>query len=150
MVFRSGYEVPGFSFTAGAGTGGLANPLLAGVVPGFVIRNDDPAVDGFFTGTNIDGHPNGIPPDSNGSCGAFVRNFSITYDADPLPSPNTPDALGACNSTGLTVFDFVVHDRPFNVMGLNFESMTITAAPISGAVWPFGAGIIGLPGLRCR
>ena len=147
-----GYAItPGsFTFTAGGSSVGLADPLPPGTTPYFVLRNDDPAVDGFFTGTSVDGFPNGVPSDSTGLFGPFTPNFSVTYNNDPLASLDILGAVGTYDFSGLTVFGFTVDDGPFNAMGLIFEQMTITAVPIPAAIWMFGAGILSLAGLRRR
>ncbi|MEL7448414.1 MAG: VPLPA-CTERM sorting domain-containing protein [Pseudomonadota bacterium] len=149
-----GYDIVAgsFTFTAGGASVGLADPLPAGVTPYFVIRNDDPAVDGFFLGTNVDGFPNGVPSDSTGLFGPFSPNFSVTYNTDPLPSLEIEDALGFYDFSGLTSFNFTVDDGPFNAMGLIFDNMTISAAPIPlpAAVWLLGAGLVSLGAFRRR
>lgn len=148
-----GYVILGgsFSFTAGGNSVGLADPLPAGVVPYFVIRNDDPAVDGFFLGTNVDGFPNGVPSDSMGLFDAFSPNFSVAYDQDPLGSLDILAAVGLYDfSGGLTSFNFTVTDGPFDAMGLIFERMTITAIPIPAALWLFGTALVSLATLRRR
>ncbi|MFK8015987.1 MAG: VPLPA-CTERM sorting domain-containing protein [Gammaproteobacteria bacterium] len=145
-----GYEViaGSFQFTAGDNSVGLADPFPAGQAPYFVIRNNDPAVDGFFLGTNVDGFPNGVPSDSEGLFGAFAPNFSVSYDNDPLPSLDILDALGTYDFAGLTSFNFVVNDGPFDAMGLIFDSMTITAVPVPAAVWLMLGGLASLFGLK--
>ena len=147
-----GYEIVAgsFTFTAGGASVGLADPLPPGTTPYFIIRNDDPAVDGFFLGTNVDGFPNGVPSDSTGLFGQFAPNFSVTYGNDPLPSLDILDALGTYDFNGLTVFNFTVDDGPFNAMGLVFEQMTISAVPVPAAAWLMGAALISLGALRRR
>ena len=147
-----GYEIIGgsFSFTAGGNSVGIADPFPAGQTPYFIIRNDDPAVDGFFLGTNIDGFPSGIPSDSDGAFGAFAPNFSVGYDNDPLSSLDILGALGTYEFVGLTSFNFVVNDGPFDAMGMIFESMSITAVPLPAAVWFMLTALASFVGLRRR
>lgn len=146
-----GYSIVGFSFTAGGNTVNLADPVPGGATPYFVLRNDDPGVDGFFTGTNVDGFPNGIPSDSDGLFGPFTPNFSVAYDQDPLDSLDILGALGTYDfGGGLTSFNFVVNDGGFDAMGLVFESMTITAVPLPAAVWLFGGALLSIFGLGRR
>jgi hypothetical protein len=113
------------SLELGDTTIGLQDPFPASETPYFVLRNDDPAVDGFFTGSNIDGFPDGIPLDQTGSFGNFRDNFSVTYGNDPLPSLDILDALGTYDFTGLTVFGWTIDDGPFNPMLILFETLTI-------------------------
>lgn len=148
-----GYQIiaSSFSFTAGGSTVGIADPFPTGLTPYFVIRNDDPAVDGFFLGTNIDGFPNGIPSDSLGLFDFFSPNFSVSYDQDPLPSLDILDALGTYDFTGgLTSFNFTVTDGPFDAMAIGFENMTITQIPVPGAVWLLGSSLFALLGISRR
>ena len=73
----------------------LQDPFPAGSTPYFVIRNDDPAVDGFFTSTNTN-HPFGfgLPLSQGGIFGQFQDSFRVTYTGDTLSSLDILDALG--------------------------------------------------------
>jgi hypothetical protein len=124
-----GYVIDEASYTLQLGSVsiGLQDPFPA-ETPYFVIRNDDPAVDGFFTGSNVDGFPNGIPLNQVGIFGNFRDNFSVTYGNDPLPSLDILDALGTYDFTGLTVFGWTIDDGPFNAMLIVFDEMTIELA----------------------
>lgn len=132
-----------FSMQIGAVTIGLQDPLME--VPLFVLRNDDPAVDGFFLGTEVDGFPNGVALDQTGAFGQFRSNFSVTYGNDPLSSLDIADAVGDYDFDGLTVFGFTIDDGPFNAAGLIFSDMSISAGtviPEPTTVIPFiGLGI---------
>jgi hypothetical protein len=119
-----------FSLTLGSTVIGLADPFPPAETPYFVIRNDDPAVDGFFTSTNID-FPFGVPLDQVGIFTDFLNNTSLTYTVDTLDSLDILDALGTYDFTGLTVFNWTIDDGPFNAMGLVFEQMTISGCPLS-------------------
>jgi hypothetical protein len=122
-----GYVIdePSCTLTIGTTTVGLADPFPASETPYFVVRNDDPAVDGFFVGSDIDGFADGIPLDQEGVFGAFRANYSVSYDNDPLPTLDILDALGSYDFTGLTSFNFSVDDGPFNPMLILFETLTI-------------------------
>lgn len=120
---------------------GLQDPFPGGETPYFVIRNDDPATDGFFTGSGIDRFPNGIPLDQVGVFGNFRDNFSVSYGNDPLPSLDILDALGSYDFTGLTVFGWTIDDGPFNAMLILFESITIElGVPLTPPGVPDGIG----------
>lgn len=122
-----GYEIDKVTYNLDLGpvSIGLQDPFPAAETPYFVIRNDDPAVDGFFTGSNIDGFPNGVPLDQVGSFGNFRDNFSVTYGNDPLPSLDILDALGTYDFTGLTVYGWTLDDGPFNAASIEFQELTI-------------------------
>lgn len=142
-----GYHIDqsSFVFTAGPGSVGLADPFPG--TPYFVLRDNDPMVDGFFVASSVD-FPIGVPSDSEGGFGPFTPNFSVGYTEDTLGSLDILAAVGTYDFTGLTNFNLTVDDGPFNAMGLIFEQMTITAVPVPAAVWLFGSGLIGLLGLR--
>jgi len=125
-----GYEIDQSSFelVLGAATIGLQSPFPAGQTPYFVIRNDDPAVDGFFVSTNLD-NPFGVPLDQTGVFGQFIDSFSVTYGGSTLSSLGLLGALGTYDFTGLTVFNFTIDDGPFNPLIIDFVSLTIECAP---------------------
>ena len=123
-----GYDIDQASFVLDFGSVllGLQDPFPAGQTPYFVIRDNDPAVDGFFVATSVD-FPIGVPIDQTGIFGQFLNNYSVTYTGDTLPSLDILDALGTYDFDGLTVFNWTVDDGPFNAMGIVFEQMTIEA-----------------------
>lgn len=113
---------------------GLQNPYPPGLTPYFVVRNNDPGVDGFFLSSHIDtGAPEGVPTDEPGIFGQFFNNFYVTYGGSTLPSLDIHDAIGTYDFTGLSVFNWTMDDGEFgpNAMGLLFAQMTITPEPSS-------------------
>lgn len=129
-----GYAIDAASFelTLNGVSVGLQNPYPAGSTPYFVLRNNDPAVDGFFLSSNIDtGAPEGVPTDEPGVFGQFYNNFYVTYGEATLPSLDILDALGTYDFGGLTVFNWTLDDGAFgpNAMGLLFSEMTIVPEP---------------------
>ena len=102
----------------------VEDQIPANQTPFFVIRNDDPAVDGFFLSTNID-NPFGIPLNQSGQITQFTNDFSVTYSGDTLTSLNVEDAIGEYNFSGLSVFNWTINDGPFNAMGIVFTQMGI-------------------------
>ena len=122
------------SITIGSAVAGLADPYSAGLTPYFILRNDDPAVDGFFLGESPDGFPNGIELDAPGGFGNFRAAFNVSYNNDPLSSLDIADAAGSYDFTGLTVFGMTIDDGPFNAMGLIFSHMEISVVPAPGAL----------------
>jgi hypothetical protein len=123
----------------------LQSPFPAGKTPYFVIRNNDPAVDGFFISTDVNS-PNGLPLVPTGSFGHFMHQFLVTYGGSTLPSLDLLDALGSYDYTGLMVFNWSVDDGPFNPLGIDFVSMTIeTLVPTWTDEGRALAGIAGDP-----
>ena len=106
---------------------GLQDPFPGGVTPYFVIRDNDPAVDGFFLSRNID-VPMGLPLNQTGQFGQFSQNFLVTYGGETLPSLNIEDAVGHYDLTGLSVFNWTISDGPFDATGLLFSEMLIRRA----------------------
>ena len=107
----------------------LQNPFPAADTPYFVIRDNDPAVDGFFVATNVDiPFGFGVPLNQTGIFEQFKDSYRVTYTGDTLPSLDILDALGTYDFTGLTVFGWTIDDGPFNAMAIIFSQMTIEAA----------------------
>ncbi len=132
-----------FSLTLGSVTTGLQDPFPAGETPYFVLRDNDPAVDGFFLATSPDvGFPNGVPVNVPAGIDPFFSaQFSVTYGGDTLDSLDIADAAGTYDFTGLQVFNFVVQDGPFKPIGMIFEDMTITVVPAPGVLALFGLAV---------
>lgn len=121
-----GYAIDQSSFvlTLGGSSIGLLNPYGPGDTPFFVLRDNDPAVDGFFIANSVD-FPIGVQLDQVGAFGDFENQFSVGYTGSTLESLDVLDACGAYDFTGLQVFNWTIDDGPFNAMGLEFASMTI-------------------------
>lgn len=121
-----------WTYTFDSASAPLADPFPVGQTPYFVIRNDDPAVDGFMLSLDVDA-PQPLPLDIPGAFGPFGATWYVTYGDDPLPSLDIADAVGTYDFTGLTVFNFLIEDGPFEPFGVLFESLTI--APAAGDAW---------------
>ena len=122
-----GYVIDEFSFLMDFGSGnslGLQDGMPA--TSFFVLRDNDPAVDGFFLSTNLN-FPNGLALEQAGQFGQFSAGFMVTYGGKTLPSLDIGDAAGSYGFKGLSVFNFVVDDGPFSPLGILFESMSISA-----------------------
>jgi len=124
-----GYAIdkPSFRLQFAAGSMGLQNPFPAGQTPYFVLRNNDPGVDGFFISTNVD-VPAGVPLPQVGSFGNVRNDSSVTYGPTAIPSLDILQALGTYDFTGLSVYNWTIDDGPFNPMGIVFESLVIERA----------------------
>ena len=129
-----GYDIDQTSFvwTLGGVDVGLQSPFPAGLTPFFVIRNDDPAVDGFFLSTGLDlDFP--LPTDEPGLLGPFGARFNVTYLGTMLSTLDILDAVGTYDFTDLTVYGHAVTDASFDAMLIEYVDLTIgatTATPL--------------------
>jgi hypothetical protein len=122
-----GYPIdhPSFAMQIGPVAVGLQSPFPAGQTPYFVIRNNDPAVDGFFLSTGLTS-PGGVPTNQSVSAGVLRANYLVTYGGATLSSLDIMGALGTYNFTGLTVFNWVMQVGPFELLGVDFTEMVIS------------------------
>ncbi|MGI9456477.1 MAG: hypothetical protein ACR2NU_07940 [Aeoliella sp.] len=131
-----GYEIDheSFSLTLGSETIGLQDPFPLTETPYFVLRNNDPGVDGFFLGSHPDvGFPNGIPINQPGIFSQLRMVYATTYPGDSLESLDIADSGGMYDFTGLSVFSMRISDGPAEAaMGMVFEQMTIMSMSFSG------------------
>lgn len=132
-------DLSSFALNFSGGTSiGLA-PSFAGPAY-FVIRNNDPAVDGFFLSEGLD-FPSGLDLDQAGVFGNFAAAFNVGYSGDTLSSLDILDAVGTYDFTGLKVFGMGIDDGPFEgVLGIDFSSMTISIVPAPSALALLGLG----------
>lgn len=139
-----GYEViaSSFSLTIDGNTAGMANPYPNGWTPYFVVRNDDPAVDGFFMTNHIDGFEEGIFTDEAANIDpTFGAIFKVTYEQERLDSLDILGAVGTYDFSGLTSFNWGLSDSSFQPMGFIFDQWTISVVPAPAsllAVAPLG------------
>lgn len=124
-----GYFIDPSSFTAtyGSVTVGMQNPYVDGP-PMFVLRDNDPAVDGFFF-SNGTAYPSPLATTEPGMLSQLGINFKVTYENEPLSSLDILGAVGSYGYSGLTSFYFATDDGGNDAMGLEFGSMTIAEVP---------------------
>ena len=144
-----GYEIDQASFTMTLGSVELALDSPFSGTPYFVIRNNDPAADGFMFSTNTD-WPADLPLDEPGQIDQFASHFEVGYTEDTLISLDILDALGTYDYTGLTSFFTTLNDGPFEAMGLEFEQMSIVPEPSSLGLFALcGLSLLRRRGHRC-
>lgn len=127
-------DLASFSLLVGGNPITIDNPQPAGTAY-FVLRNNDPAVDGFVLSRNIDlpvpvsVHVPGLAPAHDLD---FMRTFN---DAAPLTSLDILDAVGSYDQTNLSVYNWTV--GRFGNPGAEYVYQTITIsvvpAPSAGA-----------------
>ncbi len=124
-----GYSIdqPSFTATFGPSSLGLANPFPAGD-PMFILRNNDPAADGFFlsTGTAWDAP---LAMSEDGFFGPLGCHFAVGYLGDTLTSLDITDAVGTYDYDGLTNFYWSTDDGGMDPMWINIDHMTISLVP---------------------
>lgn len=130
-----------FNMTAGGQPINITNPQVSGTAY-FVLRNNDPAVDGFFVSKNVDVP---IPVDVNipGLTPVHELDFSRTFnDGTPLPSLNILDALGSYDFSNISSYNWTI-GRFGNPGALyTYETITLAAVPepaTAGALFVMGA-----------
>ena len=99
--------------------------------PVFVLRDNDPAVDGFFTSEgNVDWPWPQIRTDEMGRLGYFAIPYEVGYTGDTLSSLDIIDAEGFYDYTGLTNYYWTVVDGWFDAMSIWWQTMTISRVPV--------------------
>lgn len=132
-----GYVIENFQMDFQSALFELQNPFPAGQTPYFVLRNNDPAVDGFFISRSVD-VPLGVPLNQTGQFGQFENDFLVTYGGDALASLDIEDAAGKYNFDGLTVFNWTINDGAFNPVGMIFSEMLIESSGTMPCQFPLG------------
>jgi len=139
-----GYEVisSSYSLSIAGNTAGMANPYPNGLTPYFVLRDNDPAVDGFFMTNHIDGFEEGIFTDEAAQLDpTFGSIFNVTYEGTRLSSLDIMGAVGSYDFAGLSSFNWGLVDSFAQPMGFIFDHWTITAVPAPATLAglaPFG------------
>lgn len=138
-----------FQLTMGTMTVGMPNPFPA-ETPYFVVRDNDPAVDGFFLASTPDaGFPNGVPINEGAIIDPLFRAiFNTSYEGTRLSSLDILGAVGTYDFSGLGSFNWGLEDAGIQPTGLIFDYWTISVVPAPAGVAIFG--LAGMPLLRRR
>jgi hypothetical protein len=124
-------DLASYSLTMGSVSVGLQDPYPAGHTPYFVLRDNDPAVDGFFMAdNNVDWPWPPVPLNEWGRLDIFRNIYEVGYTGDTLSSLDIIDAEGFYDYTGLTRYYFVVMDGWAEPIGLWWQTMTISRIPV--------------------
>jgi hypothetical protein len=120
-----GYNIDAVSWscTMGSTSVDIQTPFQG--TPYFVLRDNDPKVDGFMLSTDDVYYALGVPLEPVGGFGDFVHIAYVTYGGDTLSSLNIIDAAGTYDFTGLSVYNWVIEDGPYSPLGVVFEQLTI-------------------------
>lgn len=105
----------------------------------FVLRNNDPAVDGFMVSSNLD-FPQPITVNIPGLAPDHELDFMRTFnDGTPLPSLDILDALGTYGLENLSVFNWTIGRFGNPGAAYNYESIRITPEPASFSILALAA-----------
>jgi hypothetical protein len=135
-------DLPSFSMTVGGRPVTMDIPQPGGAQSYFVLRNNDPGVDGFFispgteTYAPLSVHIPGLNP-------AHELDFHVTYgNTTTLSSLNILDAVGSYGTANMSVYQWTI--GRFGVPGAEyaFNSLTISAVPEPAAVTLLGLGLL--------
>jgi hypothetical protein len=123
-----GYTIdpPTLRLTVGSGSTGSRIPLPSGSTPTFVLRDNDPAVDGFYITSGILEFPGSIPLDS-GSTASMSMTFSRGFDVGTiLRSRDILDAApGRWGFEQMASYDWSVGMQGAAPMLITYESISI-------------------------
>lgn len=141
-----GYNVIASSFQMTVGGASVIMPDPQPFGPAyFVLRNNDPAVDGFLLSRNVD-FPIPVSVNIPGLSQLHELDYLVTYgDNTLLPSLDILDAVGSYDFTGISVFDWSIGRFGNDGAFYTYESMNISVIPA-----PASLALLGLGGLASR
>lgn len=130
-------DLSSWSMLVGSAPIPITNPQPGGSTAYFVLRNNDPAVDGFFISPGVDlDFPIGV--NIVGLTQQHDLEFSRTFnDGTPLTSLNILDAVGTYGLANISSFNWGVGRFGNQGLGLNYESITISVVPEPAMVMLF-------------
>ena len=136
MYPTRGYDIDPSSWSLMMGSVAIDIQTPFQGTPYFVLRDNDPAVDGFMLSTDDVYFPLGVQLEQVGAFGDFNHVAYVTYAPDTLSSLDILDAAGIYDFSGLSVFNWVVEDGPYSPLGVVFEQLTVevVAADLVGDV----------------
>jgi hypothetical protein len=100
----------------------FANPYPSGQTAYFVIRNNDPQVDGFFIANNTD-FLSGVPLDTSNIGMHFLRTFS---SPNIWPSLNILDALGNYAFEFMSSYEWTFNVGPGTPLEIAYQTISLT------------------------
>lgn len=127
----------------------IVNPQPSGTAY-FVLRNNDPAVDGFFLSPGLD-LPFPLAVTIPGLAPQHDLDFNLGFNnGNVLTSLNILDALGTYNLTGIGSYLWTIGRLGNPGAEYAFESLTLSAVPEPGSLALLGTSICGFAAWRTR
>lgn len=127
-------DLSSFSMTVAAVSVPIVNPQPGGQTAYFVLRNNDPAVDGFLLSTSVD-FPFPVAVNIPGLAPVHDLDFLRTFnDGTPLTSLDILDAVGTYGLENLSVFNWTIGRFGNPGASFNYQSITITPEPATIAL----------------
>ena len=121
-----GYPIllPSFQFKLGSVNVPLVTPLPGGATAYFVIRNNDPAVDGFMFSTGT-GFPGAVAVDIGvpGMGVSYYRTFNV---GTIFPSLDILDCLGSWEFENMAVYHWAIERSEQTPLGVAYEQITVS------------------------
>jgi hypothetical protein len=121
-----------------AGPVPLVNPQPDGATSYFVLRNDDPAADGFFLSNDPEWPYINPSLDEPGQIDPYMGfHWEVGYNGDVLSSLDVLDAVGSYTYDGLTSFYTAIQDSWADAMGLEYAEIIISidVSPTETLTW---------------
>lgn len=126
-------DLASFSLVVNGNPINIINPQPGGATPYFVLRDNDPAVDGFFISTNTDVFAPwsvtvpGLTP-------VHDLNYHTTFaNGSELSSLNILDAVGTHDLSNISVYEWSVGRFGNNGAEYAYQTITISVVPAPGA-----------------
>ncbi len=135
-----GYVIDPASFSLIAGTANVQISLSSPTY--FVLRNNDPGVDGFFLSNNTS-FDNNFTATVPGISQTFNFNYHETWGRTLLSSLNIEDAPGSIPLTGLSVYQFDLQ-LASGFIATTFNPPTVTVTNISAVPEPASYALMAL------
>lgn len=142
-------DLASFAMTVAGRPVSVVDPQPGGRTAYFVLRNNDPAVDGFLLSTLVD-FPQPVAVTIGGLAPVHDLDFLVTYSSSTvLSSLDILDALGMYGTSGLSVFNWTI--GRFGAAGAEYEFQTLTLSRVAGGAVPEPASLgllaLGVGGL---
>lgn len=135
-----------FSMTVAGRPVPIVNPQPDGQTAYFVMRNNDPGVDGFVLSTNVD-FPVPVTVTIPGLAPEHELDFLVTFnDGNVFPSLDILNALGTYDASNISVYNWSI-GRFGNPGALyTYETITLSVVPEPSSMLLLGVVSAGMAG----